>query len=176
MCHLSNFNNGFTMIFLHVCIHSFVFFLLQLTEVDLGIWETVDLYLHTACVPNYISDYISVTCATIYVILRKQRNNFQSVNDKIKGNNWTANQKRSRNQTQKQKNEQQIIFTAFPITLRLIIAFQPYTIVVIVVANCKNCVSKELFALFSRVTILFVSIRSAVNPSCTYCACVIFEG
>ena len=44
------------MIFLHVCIHSFVFFLLQLTEVDLGIWETVDLYLHTACVPNYISD------------------------------------------------------------------------------------------------------------------------
>ena len=172
MCHLSNFNNGFTMIFLHVCTHSFVFFLLQLTEVDLGIWETVDLYLHTV----FPIILVIVTCATIYVILRKQRNKFQSVNGKIEGNDWTANQKRSRNQTQKQKNEQQIVFTASPITLCLTIAFLPYTIVIIVVANCKNCVSKELFALFSRVTILFVSIRSAVNPSCTYCACVIFEG
>ena len=118
------------MIFLHVCIHSFVFILLQLAEVDLGIWETVDLYLHTV----FPIILVIVTCATIYVILRKQRNKFQSVNDKIKGNDWTAKQKRSRNQTQKQKNEQQIVFTAFPIILRLICISTLY--------HCDNCSSK----------------------------------
>ena len=143
-----------------VCIYCFVFSLLQLTDVDLGLWETVDLYMHTV----FPIILVIVTYAAISVILRKQRNTFQSVNDKIKGNDGTLNRKRRRNQTQKQKNERQIVVTAFLISLLLILAFLPYTIVIIEAANCKNCLTNEWFVVFSRVAIPFVFMNSAVNP------------
>ena len=141
-----------------VCIHSFVFSLIQLAEVDLGIWETVDLYLHTM----FPIIFVIVIFTAIYVILRKQRNKFQSISDKMKENDATQN--RRKNQTQKQKNERQIVVTAFLTTLTLILAFLPYTIVTIAAANCKNCVAKEWFAVFNKVAIPFVFINSAANP------------
>ena len=143
-----------------VCIHCFVFSLPQLAEVDLGLWETVDLYLHT----TFLIIFVIVIYNAIYVILRKQRNKFQSVSDKMKEKDATLNQKRRRNQTQKQKNERQIVVTAFLITLLLILAFLPYTIVIIAAANCKNCVAKEWFAVFNSVAIPFAFINSTANP------------
>ena len=143
-----------------VCFHCFVFSLLQLAEVVLGLWETVDLYMHTV----FPIILVIVTYAAISVILRKQRNTFESVSDKIKGNDGTLNQKHRGNQTQKQKNERQIVVTAFLITLLLILAFLLHTIVIIAAANCKNCVAKEWFAVFNRVAIPFVFINSAANP------------
>ena len=143
-----------------VCTHCFVFSLLQLAEVDLGLWEAVDLYLHTM----FPIIFVIVIYTAIYVILRKQRNKLQSISDKMKENDATLNQKRRRNQTQKQKNERQIVVTAFFITLLLILAFLLHTIVIIEAANCKNCVAKEWLAVFNKVAIPFVFINSAANP------------
>ena len=143
-----------------VCIYCFVFSLLQLTEVDLALWERTDLYLHI--VIPIIS--VMVTYTAIYLILRRQRKKLQTVSDKIQGTDGSLTQKRCRNQIHKQKCEQKIVYTAVLITLLLILAFLPHTIVTIASESCKNCVSNEWFVVLSRVTIPFVFMNSAVNP------------
>ena len=136
-----------------VCTHSFVFSLLQLAEVDLGLWKRTDLYLHIV-IPILL---VMVSYTAICLILRIHRNKLQTVSDKIKETDWKLI-------IQKQKREQKTVVTAFLITLLLILAFLPHTIVTIAAENCKNCVSNDWFAVLSRVTIPFVFMNSAVNP------------
>ena len=143
-----------------VFIHSFVFSLLQLAEIDLGLWERTDLYLHIV-IPIIL---VTVTYTAIYLILRRQRNKLQTVSDKIQGTDGSLIQKHCRNQIHKQKREQKIVYTAVLITLLLILAFLPHTIVTISAANCKNCVPDEWLTVLNRVAIPFVFMNSAANP------------
>ena len=117
-----------------VCIHSFVFSLLQLAEVDFALWERTDLYLHI--VIPIMSVMVSYTA--IYLIVRRQRKKLQTVSDKIQGTDGSLTQKLW-SQIDKQKCEQKIVYTAALITLLLILASLPHTIVTIEAANCKNC-------------------------------------
>ena len=144
-----------------VCIHSFVFSLLQLAEVDLGLWKRTDLYLHIV-IPILL---VMVSYTAICLILRIHRNKLQTVSDKIQGTDWKLIiQKRRRNEIHKQKREQKIVYTAVLVTLLLILAFLPHTIVTIAAENCKDCVSNDWFVVLSRVMIPFVFMNSAVNP------------
>ena len=143
-----------------VCIHSFVFSLLQLAEVDLGLWKRTDLYLHIV-IPIIL---VMVSYTAICLILRIHRKKLQTVSDKIQGTDWKLIiQKRRRNEIHKQKREQKIVYTAVLVTLLLILAFLPHTIVTITAENCKNCVSNNWFAVLSRVMIPFAFMNSAVN-------------
>ena len=101
--------------------------------------------------------FVIVIFTAICLILRIHRNKLQTVSDKIQETDW-------RLIIQKQKREQKNVVTAFLITLLLILAFLPHTIVTIASENCKNCVSNDWFAVLSRVTIPFVFMNSAVNP------------
>ena len=94
-----------------VCIHSFVFSLLQLAEVDLALWERTDLYLHI--VIPIMSVMVSYTA--IYLIIRRQRKKLQTVSDKIQGTDGSLTQKLW-SQIDKQKCEQKIVYTAVLIT------------------------------------------------------------
>ena len=142
-----------------ICMYSFVFSILQLTSVDLGTYETVDVYLHTVVpIITVIIIYIAISC-----MLRSQRKKL-SYTDTDGDGRRSCQLKSGTNKMNDLKREKKLVFAAFLIALLLLLAFLPYTVMVTTSACCESCKSKDWFIFIGRIAMPFVFTNSAANP------------
>ena len=147
-----------TVVVVNIClvIFSFIFALIQLSNISLDVYLTIDLHLHTT-LPLCTT---SIAYLGIFFFLRKRsRIVFQKQMTVQMGSSLN-----DRRQEREGKMERKISTTSFVIVLFLIISLIPYFTITTVEIHCKNCSEQNWFLALKESCIVFLHLNSVINP------------
>ena len=147
-----------TVVVVNICIVIFssIFASIQLSDISLDVYLTIDLHLHTTfplCTTSiaYLGIFFFLKRES-RIVLQKQITvpMGPSLND--------------RRQEREGKMERKISTTSFLILLFLILSLIPYFTITIVEIHCENCSGQNWFLALKESCIAFLHLNSVINP------------
>ena len=139
-----------------ICIvaYSFVFCLLQLSSIPMGIYSTLQLHL------NLTFPLMSVLIFNfvLYHLLRRHMRRACSTSSNASDSSFAAAMER------RFDIDKQFAFTALLIVLFLVLSHAPFYLMTLIEVHCSHCVQGEWFMSFRRISLSFRFINSACYP------------
>ena len=147
-----------TVVVVNICIviYSSIFASIQLSDVSLHVYLTIDLHLHTT-LPLCTT---SIAYLGIFFFLRKQSRIVRQKQITVPINS-SLNDRR---QERERKMERKICTTSFLILLFLILSLIPYFTITIVEIHCGSCSKQNWFLALKESCIAFLHLNSVINP------------
>ena len=140
-----------------VCIvlYSFMFCLLQLTDIPMGIYYTLQLHL------NMTFPLVAVLIFNLVLlrVLRQYRSRRRACSMASDGSesHLSANENMF-------DMDKQFAFTAILIVIFLVLSHAPYYLMTLIEVHCSHCVNGKWFVPCRRISLPFLFINSACNP------------
>lgn len=139
-----------------VCIvaYSFIFCLLQLSSIPMGIYYTLQLHL------NLTFPLVSVLIFNFALLhlLRRYRRRACSMSSEASDSSFAAAMER------RFDIDKQFAFTAILIVLFLVLSHAPFYLMTLIEVHCSHCVQGDWFMIFRRISLSFRFINSACDP------------
>ena len=139
-----------------VCIvaYSFLFCLLQLSSIPMGIYYTLQLHFNITfpLVAALIFNF------ALLRLLRKHRRRTRSMSSDASGDGYFAEN------DSRYDMDKQFAFTAILIVLFLVLSHTPYYLMTLIEVHCSHCVQGDWFISCRRISLPFLFINSACNP------------
>ena len=147
-----------TVVAVNLCIVIFssIFALIQLSDISLHLYLTIDLHLHTT-VPLCMT---STAYLGIFLFLKKQSRI-------VRQNQITVPMDSSineRRQEREGKMERKFATTSFLIVLFLILSLIPFFTISTVKIHCGNCSGQHWFLALKESCVVFLFLNSVINP------------
>ena len=147
-----------TVVVVNICIVIFssIFALIQLSDISLDVYLTIDLHLHT----TFPLCTTSIAYLGIFLFLRRQsRILFQKQMTVPMGSSLN-----DRRQERERKMERKISTTSFLIVLFLILSLVPYFTITTIEIHCESCLKQNWFLALKESCIIFLYLNSIINP------------
>ena len=147
-----------TVVVVNICIVIFssIFASIQLSNISLHVYLTIDLHLHTT-LPLCTT---SIAYLWIFLFLRKQSRIVRQKQITVP----MGSSLNDRRQERERKMERKISTTLFLIVLFLILSLIPYFTITIVGIRCENCSKQRWFLALKESCIVFLCLNSVINP------------
>ena len=147
-----------TVVVVNICIVIFssIFASIQLSDISLDVYLTIDLHLHT----TFPLCTTSIAYLGIFFFLRKQSRIVRPKQITVPINS-SLNDRR---QERERKMERKICTTSFLILLFLILSLIPYFTITIVEIHCGSCSKQNWFLALKESCIAFLHLNSVINP------------
>ena len=147
-----------TVVAVNICIVIFssIFASIQLSDISLDVYLTIDLHLHTTFPLSTTSNaYLG-----IFYFLKKQSRIVRQKQMTVPMGS-SLNEKR---QERKRKMESKFAMTSFLVLLFLILSLIPYFTITIVGIHCESCSEQHWFLALKESSIAFLFLNSVINP------------
>ena len=139
-----------------IVIFSFIFASIQLSDISMDVYLTIDLHLHTT-LPLCTT---SIAYLGIFLFLRKQsRILFQKKITVPMGSSLN-----DRRQERERKMGRKISTTSFLIVMFLILSLVPYFTITTVEIHCESCSKQNWFLALRESCLIFLYLNSIINP------------
>ena len=147
-----------TVVVVNICIVIFssIFASIQLSDISLHVYHTIDLHLHFT-LPLCTT---SIAYLGIFFSLKKQSRIVRQKQITVP----MGSSLNDRRQERKRKMESKFAMTSFLIILFLILSLIPYFTITIVGIHCESCSEQHWFLALKESSIPFVFLNSVVNP------------
>ena len=147
-----------TVVVVNICIVIFssIFASIQLSDISLDVYLTIDLHLHTT-LPLCTT---SIAYLGIFFFLKRQSRIVLQKQMTVP----TGSSLNDRRQEREGKMERKISTTSFLIVLFLILSLIPYFTITIVGIHCENCSKQRWFLALKESCIVFLCLNSVINP------------
>ena len=147
-----------TVVVVNLCIVIFssIFASIQLSDISLYLYLTIDLHLHT----TFPLCTTSMAYLAMFFFLKKQSRI-------VRQNQITVPRISSLNERRQEregKMERKFATTSFVILLLLILSLAPYFTITIVEIHCESCSEQHWFLALKESCIVFLFLNSIVNP------------
>ena len=147
-----------TVVVVNLCIVIFssIFASIQLSDISLHLYLTIDLHLHT----TFPICTTSMAYLGIFFFLKRES---RIVLQKQTTVPMVSSQTDSR-QEREDNLERKIFTTSFLIVLFLILSLIPYFVMTIIEIRCKSCSGQNWFLALKESSIVFLHLNSVFNP------------
>ena len=139
-----------------IVIFSSIFASIQLSDVSLHLYLTIDLHLHT----TFPLCTTSMAHLAIFFFLKKQSRIVRQEHTTVP----MSSSLNERRQQREGKMERKFATTSFLILLFLILSLIPYFTITIVEIHCESCSEQDWFLALKQSCIVFLYLNSFVNP------------
>ncbi|KAL9963245.1 hypothetical protein ACROYT_G032426 [Oculina patagonica] len=142
-----------------IIVFSLIFALLQLADISIDVYITIDIHLHTTFpLATSTLAYLGIFC----VLRKRSRVGFQR--EASVPANLTLRDIRQRNIT---RMERKLATISFLILLFLVLSLVPYFIAILLEANCTGCRGQKWLFVLRESAVIFLFLNSTVNPFLT---------
>ena len=150
-----------TVVVVNLCIVIFssIFASIQLSDISLHLYLTIDLHLHT----TFPLCTTSMAHLAIFFFLKKQSRIVRQEHTTVP----MSSSLNERRQEREDKMERKFATTSFLILLFLILSLIPYFTITIVEIHCESCSEQKLFLALKESCVVFLYLNSFVNPFLT---------
>ena len=147
-----------TVVVVNLCvvIFSSIFASIQLSDISLHVYLTIDLHLHT----TFPLCTTSIAYLRIFLFLKKQSRIVLQKQITVP----VGSSLNDRRQEREGKMERKICTTSFVIVLFLIISLVPYFTITTVEIYCESCSKQNWFLALKESCIVFLHLNSFINP------------
>ena len=147
-----------TVVVVNMCIVIFssIFASIQLSDISLDVYLTIDQHLHI----TFPLCTTSIAYLGIFFFLKKQSRIVRQEQITVS----LGSSLNDRRQERKRKMERKISTTSFVIVLFLILSLIPYFTITIVGIHCENCSKQRWFLALKESCIVFLRLNSVINP------------
>ena len=147
-----------TVVVVNICIviYSSIFASIQLSDISLDVYLTIDLHLHT----TFPLCTTSIAYLGIFFFLKKQSRIVHQTQITVP----VGSSLNDRRQERERKMERKIFTTSFVIVLFLIVSFIPYFTITTFRIRCKSCSKQRWFLALKESCIVFLCLNSVINP------------
>ena len=139
-----------------IVIFSSIFASIQLSDISLHLFLTIDLHLHT----TFPLCTTSMAYLAIFLFLKKQSRIVRQKQITVP----MGSSLNERRQEREGKMERKFATTSFLILLFLIVSLIPYFTITIVEIHCESCSKQHWFLAVKESCIVFLFLNSAINP------------
>ena len=147
-----------TVVVVNLCIVIFssIFASIQLSNISLDVYLTIDLHLHT----TFPLCTTSIAYLGIFFFLKKQSRIVHQTQIAVP----VGSSLNDRRQEREGKMERKIFTTSFLILLFLILSLVPYFTINTVEVHCESCSKQNWFLALKESSIVFLHLNSVINP------------
>ena len=147
-----------TVVVVNLCIVIFssIFALIQLSDISLHLYLTIDLHLHT----TFPLCTTSMAYLGIFFFLKKQSRIVRQQQITVR----MGSSLNERRQEREGKMERKFATTSFVILVFLIVSLIPYFTITIVEIHCESCSEQNWFLVVKESCIVFLFLNSFINP------------
>ena len=147
-----------TVVVVNLCIVIFssIFASIQLSDISLHLYLTIDLHLHT----TFPLCTTSMAHLAIFFFLKKQSRIVRQEHTTVP----MSSSHNKRRQEREGKMERKFATTSFLILLFLILSLIPYFTITTVEIHCESCSEQKLFLALKQSCVVFLYLNSFVNP------------
>ena len=147
-----------TVVVVNLCIVIFssIFASIQLSDISLHLYLTIDLHLHT----TFPLCTTSMAHLAIFFFLKKQSRIVRQEHTTVP----MSSSLNERRQEREGKMERKFATTSFLILLFLILSLIPYFTITTVEIHCESCSEQKLFLALKESCVVFLYLNSFVNP------------
>ena len=147
-----------TVVVVNLCIVIFssIFASIQLFDISLHLYLTIDLHLHT----TFPLCTTSMAHLAIFFFLKKQSRIVRQEDTTVP----MSSSLNERRQEREGKMERKFATTSFLILLFLILSLIPYFTITTVEIHCESCAEQKLFLALKESCVVFLYLNSFVNP------------
>ena len=147
-----------TVVVVNLCIVIFssIFASIQLSDISLHLYLTIDLHLHT----TFPLCTTSMAYLAIFFVLKRQSRNVLKKQTTVPMDSSQSD----RRQEREDNLERKVFTTSFLIVLFLILSLIPYFVITIVEIRCESCSGQDWFLALKESSIVFLHLNSVFNP------------